>query len=152
MPLALDEEQQDLVLRELAALGPDLSDPAAQARLQALAAAVRAGTVAEEELDTLGALLEVSLQSGHARRLHRADGEQALVQLFAGTPHGAALAAAVRDVNRALAQLAGQPLESARLSSSVPGVYSLVLSTNRLQLTLRLEPAAPRVQSVEVGL
>ena len=76
------------------------------------------------------------------------DSEPVLQSIFQRTPRGQALSSAARDVNAALRALRGQRLEHLRVSAS-PGRSSLVLETDRVRLTLAVDNAGPRVESVE---
>ncbi|HET6314892.1 MAG TPA: hypothetical protein VFG86_00435, partial [Chloroflexota bacterium] len=71
---------------------------------------------------------------------------------FNQTPAGRAQAEQTADVNRALAQLDGQQIESVRLLTRVPGVFLLQIGTESLELTLRLGPDGAAVESVGVGI
>ncbi|HET6316318.1 MAG TPA: hypothetical protein VFG86_07665, partial [Chloroflexota bacterium] len=146
MALALKAEEQELLREEVSALIralPDEPSPpppdaladvpyvgtstrlSVRERYAPLAAGIEAGELPDETLDAAGELLELGLQSGRIRRQHRANGEQALLRLFNQTPAGRAQAEQTADVNRALAQLDGQQIESVRLLTRVPGVFLL---------------------------
>ena len=115
MAIALKAEEQELLREEVSALIRALPDEVVQERYAPLAAGVEAGELPDETLEAAGELLELGLQSGRIRRQHRANGEQALLRLFNQTPAGRALSEQTADVNRALAQLDGQEIESVRL-------------------------------------
>ena len=89
------------------------------------------------------ALLDLVLQRG------RPLAEPVLLGIFGRTPRGQSLASATHDVNRALRSLKGQPLEAIRLSST-PGRYALTLETDRARLTLVMDQAGPRIESLEL--
>jgi hypothetical protein len=152
MALALKAEEQELLREEVSALIRALPDEVVRERYAPLAAGVEAGALPDETLDAAGELLELGLQSGRIRRQHRANGEQALLRLFNQTPAGRAQAEQTADVNRALAQLDGQQIESVRLLTRVPGVFLLQIGTESLELTLRLGPDGAAVESVGVGI
>src|SRR5919197_1637115 len=105
MPVTLKPEEQELLREELAAFAGLLTEADARARYAEVAAAVEAGELPDEALGPIGSLLEVGLQTGRIRKLHRAAGEQALLRLFGKTPAGQALAASTAEVNNALKQL-----------------------------------------------
>lgn len=152
MALQLKAEEQALLLEEVTAFGADLPEGEARQRFEQLTAAVEEGMLPDEVLDTLGVLLEVGLQSGYVRHIHRAATEQKLLRLFGQTPAGKARANAVDDVNKALAQLEGQTIESARVYGRLPGQYILLLSTDTCEISLRFAPDGAGVESVAVGL
>lgn len=86
--LTLDDVQRDVLAHEIDVLVRRLPDEVARAPYLRLRAAVEAGEVAEDLLGHLENLIELALQTGRARRFHRAEGEQALIQLFQRTPRG----------------------------------------------------------------
>jgi hypothetical protein len=120
-----------------------VGDPATQARYVALAEAASAGVVPPELVPSVEALLDLVLQRG------RPLAEPVLLGIFARTPRGQELASLTRDVNGALRTLKGQPLQVVRLSST-PGRYALTVETDRARLTLVLDSAGPRIESLEL--
>jgi hypothetical protein len=152
MPLRLSADEQELLRHEVAAFRDLVDEPAARRRYEALDAAVEAGEVPDETLADLGAMLEVGLQTGRIRKLHRAPGEQALLRIFGKTPPGEVLAANVADLNRALGQLAGQEIETVSVWTRVPGVYLLKIATDQCEMTLRFTPDGASVEAIELGI
>jgi hypothetical protein len=148
--LAVDAIQREILLEELAALVVSLRDSEARQPWEDLAAAVDAGEVEEPLLGRLETVLEMTLQTGRARRVHGADGEQALLRLFHQTPGGAAARRATQAVNETLATLEGQSVESALFTVQGPGVYRLGLQTDRCKLTLEIDRHGVSVESLEV--
>ena len=148
--LAVDPSQRELLLEELATLVVSLRGSEAGEPWEDLAAAVDAGEVEEPLLGRLETILEMTLQTGRARRVHGADGEQALLRLFHQTPKGAAARRATQAVNETLATMAGQSLEGALFTVQGPGVYRLGLQTDRCKLTLEIDRHGITVESLEV--
>lgn len=148
--LAVDGPQKEALLEELAALRGSLHDPAARAPWEDLAAAVAAGSVEEPSLGRLETVLEMTLQTGRARHVHGAAGEQALLRLFQQTPRGSAARRATQSVNDALAGLAGQTIEGMLFAVQGPGVYRLGLRTEGCRLTLEIDRHGVSVESLEV--
>ena len=74
--------------------------------------------------------------------------EPVLLGMFSRTPRGQEMAEATRDVNGALRSLNGQALETLRLTAT-PGRYALVVETERVRLTLVMDGAGPRIESLE---
>lgn len=146
----LDEIQREVLGEELAALRAGLQTPQARAPWEELAAAVTEGAVPEPLLPRLESALEMSLQTGRARRIHGADGEQALLRLFHRTPRGAAARRSTQAVNEALRALAGQTIEEMLVTSQGPGVFRLGLSTDRFRLSLEIDRHGVTVESLEV--
>jgi hypothetical protein len=106
--------------------------------------------VGEAELATLEKILEMTLQTGRARRVHGAEAEQSLLRLFHQTPRGAAARRSTEAVNKALRHLAGQPLEEILFTSHGPGVFKLGLRTERCRLALEVDRHGVTVESLEV--
>jgi hypothetical protein len=146
----VDATQREALLEELAALIHPIQDAGARAPWEDLAAAVDAGAVEEPLLGKLEHLLEMTLQTGRARRIHGATVEQALLRLFHQTPRGAAARRATEAVNRALAALAGQTLENLLFTPQGPGVFRLGIETDRCKLALEIDRHGVTVESLEV--
>lgn len=147
--LALDPFQREILLEELASLVVSLSGSEACEPWEDLAAAVDAREVDELLLGRLETILEMTLQTGRARRVHGADGEQSLLRLFHQTPKGAAARRATQAVNETLAALQGQNLEGALFTVQGPGVFRLGLQTDRCKLTLEIDRHGVSVESLE---
>ncbi len=147
--LALDAAQGEVVRREIEALTASLP-PDASDRYSHLARAVAAGEVDESLLPRLEEVLDLSLATGRTRRLHGAEGEQALLRLFRQTPRGLALARTVEGANRALSALAGQVIQGLSFSPRAPGAFRLEIATDSCQLTLEIDRSGVTVDSVEV--
>lgn len=120
-----------------------MSSEDARSRYAALAEAAAAGVVPDELLPALEALLDLLLQKQPLS-------QQVLLGVFQRTPRGRALSHAAHDVNAALKVLQGQSLEQVRISAT-PGRYSLTLETGSARLTLVLDNAGPRIESIETG-
>jgi hypothetical protein len=148
--LAIDPSQREVLLEELAMLVVSLRDAETRAPWEELAEAVDEGAVGEELLGRLEQILEMTLQTGRARRVHGAESEQALLRLFHQTPRGAASRRATEAVNRTLASLAGQTIETMLFTTQGPGVYRLGLETDRVKLTLEIDRHGVTVESLEV--
>lgn len=142
-PLALEDAERSVLAAEARVFAMRVSDPGVSARYQALASAADAGAVPPELVPSVEALLDLVLQRG------RPLAEPVLLGIFGRTPRGRELAGATRDVNAALRALKGQPLEVVRLSST-PGRYALTLETDQARLTLVMDGAGPRVESLEL--
>lgn len=151
MPIELSADERELLHEEVRDFLALLSDDA-RPRYRALVSAVEEGVLPDDALAPVGDLLEVGLQTGRIRKLHRAPGEQTLLRLFGKTPAGKAQAEAAADVNRALGHLAGQEIESLRLLARVPGTYLLHIGTASCEITLRLGPDGAAVESVALGV
>ncbi len=146
------DAERELVAEEIAALAASLRDESARARYAALAAAVAAGGVAEDLAPDLEGLLELSLGTGRARRLHGADGEGQLLRLYQRTPRGAAIRRRTDDVNRALSALAGQLLQGLSFTALGPGSYKLEIATDRCQVAVEIGRLGVTVDSLGVDL
>jgi hypothetical protein len=148
--LAIDAVQREVLLEELATLVVSLRDPETRTPWEELAAAVDAGGVEESHLGRLEQILEMTLQTGRVRRVHGAESEQALLRLFHQTPRGAASRRATEAVNRTLATLAGQTLETMLFITQGPGAYRLGIATANCKLTLEIDRHGITVESLEV--
>ena len=151
MSLVLKPEEQELLREEVAAFAAAAGERA-RADYAALLSSIDAGDVPDACLPLLGELLEVGLQTGRIRKIHRAAGEQALLRLFHKTPAGEAHTRSLADLNRALEQLAGQEIETVRVVARTPGSYLVQVSTGECELTLRFTPDGAGVESVAIGV
>ncbi|HYO14657.1 MAG TPA: hypothetical protein VE685_15795 [Thermoanaerobaculia bacterium] len=148
--VAIDAAQQEVLLAELAALAGSVHDPVARVRCEELTAAVAEGAVEEDLLSFFESVLEMSLQTGRARRVHGPESEQALLRLFQQTPRGGAARRATEAVNKALAALAGQTIEKMLFTIQGPGVFRLGVETDGCKLTLEIDRHCVSVESLEV--
>jgi hypothetical protein len=121
-----------------------VQDPATRERYERLSQAAADGVVSAELVGSVEALLDLLLRTG------RPLAEPVLSGIFARTPRGRELAEAAREVNAALRALKGQPLEVVHLTAG-PGRYALTIQTDRVRLSLVLDDAGPRIESVETG-
>jgi hypothetical protein len=76
--------------------------------------------------------------------------EQALTDLFYRTERGSGLREAAREVNTALEALRGHTIEKLSVTAA-PGRHTVAIDTDRCHLTLKLDRAGARIESVEVG-
>jgi len=148
--LTLTEEERSLLQSELAALLPALSGERRET-YQALADAVERGTVPTELLPLLEGVTKLALETGRARRLYRAEGEQILTELFRKTPSGQELTRHLQEVNKALSVLQGQTLQSIRVAMRTLGHFTVTVETEAATVTLAIRPDAVTVDSVSVG-
>jgi hypothetical protein len=150
--MRIDAIEGELLAPEITILAKSLKDPESRDRYLALRDAVVDGEVPEEQLEALGTLLEISLESGRIRHFYGADGEQTLIKLFRRTPAGRALSSAAEEVSGSLRALQGQVVEEVKVSTLGPGSYSLTIDTDRCQLSLRIDRGGVRVENVAVGI
>ncbi len=148
--LALEPAERELLATEALEFAETLKDAATRSRYVELSEGAAAGQVPERLVPSLEAMLELLLQTQQTRRRHGPEGERALSDLFYRTPRGAGLRQAARDVNRALEAIRDQTIEKLTVMSG-PGRHTLLLHTDRCQLTLKLDAAGARVEKVEVG-
>jgi hypothetical protein len=148
--LEVNEDQQVILLAEIEVLLAAVRDPVARAPFADLASEVLTGKVGEAGRETLEKILEMSLQTGRARRVHGPEAEQSLLRLFHQTPGGAAARRATDAVNEALRRLAGQTLEDVLFTVQGPGALRLGLKTDRCRLTLEIDRHGVTVESLEV--
>jgi len=152
LPLAVEPAERELLLEEIAAVAGAVHEPRARALYAELAAAVAGGEVAPELMAALQRVLEMSLATGRARRLHGAQHEAALLRLFFRTPAGTALRRSAETSSRALAALAGQRIAALAVSAQAPGVFRLQLDTDRCQVTLEVSRDGVEVTGLGVEI
>ena len=143
-------EAREVALAEAAAVLAMARDDEYRARLADVVAAVDEGEVEGEEAESLEQLLELGLQSGRLRAVYGPGGEQAALGLYRRLPRGAALTASAKEVSGALAALEGRSLDSVSLQAVGPGAFSLSLSADGVEVSLRLDRQGARLASVGV--
>ncbi|MBV9581155.1 MAG: hypothetical protein JO057_21445 [Chloroflexi bacterium] len=143
--MQLEAAEADVLAAEASAFARALPDPSASARYERLAAAAAARDIPDDLLAPLQTMLELLFTTG------RVTNRAVLQSVFARTPRGRQLAAAAREVNRALRTLRGQTLTDVRLSAAGPSQQSLVIETDRCRLTLELDRDGARIASLEAG-
>ena len=146
--IALSGEAAEVALGEAQAVLAMVQDHERRGRLADLVAAVGEGELAEDEADALAELLELGLQTGRIRAQYGPGGEQAALRLFRRLPRGQELSESAREVSGALASLVGKPLTGARIEATGPGTFLVSLSTDRVELSVRLDRNGVRLTSV----
>jgi hypothetical protein len=150
-PLKLDELQRDVLsslIQDFIAAAPE---SAGREDYLALNDAVEKMAVPPELTPSLGAIVEVALSTGHIRGTFGPAAELALSALFQKTPRGETILGSMRELNRALAKLRGQPLEEISASLRKPGVYALTIKSGEYRIVIRFDHDGAGVESVEVG-
>ena len=147
-----DEQDRELLLEELDGFTASLSDEDARIPYLALRRDIEAGQVSTENVPRLENILELTLQSGRARRRQSAVAEKRLLRLFNGTPRGAAVKRAVAETNEALASLKGQVLDTVSFAPGTPGAYRLLIDTEACRVDLEITRQGVSVKNVEIGI
>jgi len=150
-PLKLDRLQHDILAPQLDAFLAAATDDVARAPYLALRQALEAMAVPPELAERLGAIAEVLLTSGRVRNHYGPGAELSLWSLFQRTPRGRVVAASIDAANAALTRLHGQAIEGISAIARGPGTYALTIRTAEVQLVVRFEPAAIRVENIEIG-
>ena len=148
--VALGGEAREVALAETQAVLAMARDGDYRARLAEVVAAVADGELPEEEALVLEELLELGLQSGRVRAVYGPGGEQAALRLYRRLPRGAALAESAGEVSEALAALEGRRIDSISLQAVGPGSFSLSVTADGLELSLRLDRQGARLGSVGI--
>lgn len=142
--MQLDSAEAEVLAVDAAAFAKALSDPAARARYERLAAAAASGAVPDDLVPALETMLELVFERG------RPSNRAVLQAVFGRTPLGRQQSSAAREVNRALQTLRGHTLRDVRLSAG-PNRHTLVVETDRCRVTLEFDKAGARVASLEAG-
>ena len=82
------------------------------------------------------------------RAIYGPEGEAAALRLFRRLPLGRELGESAREVGEALSALAGGRLDSVALQSLGPAAFSLSLTVDGRELTIRLDRSGARIHSV----
>lgn len=140
----MDAAEGEVLAVDAAAFALALSDPAAKARYERLTSAAAAGTIPEDLVPALEAMLELLFEKG------RPSNPAVLQAVFGKTARGRRQSSAARDVNQALRTLRGQVLQDVRLATG-PSRHTLVVETDRCRLTLELDRDGAQVTVLEAG-
>jgi hypothetical protein len=141
----LQPAEAEVVSLEAAAFARALPDAAARTRYERLASQAASGTVPEDLVAALEAMLQLVFETG--RPVNRA----ILQSVYARTPRGQTQAATTRDVNRALGALRGQTLMELRVSAAGPSAQTLTIETDQVRVQLEFDRQGARVTSLEGG-
>lgn len=148
--LHLDADERELVRLELEPLVGALSGPRRDAHA-ALADAVDLGQVPGALAPLLGSVVELSLQTGRARRFYTAEGEKVLTGLYRRTPQGRQASAHLADVNRALEVLVGERVEGVSVRMRTAGHVTVTVTTPGATITLSSRADGVRVEALTPG-
>lgn len=148
----LDGQERELLLDELDAFTASLADTEAKIPYLALRPDIEKGGVSPDNVPCLENLLELTLQSGRARRRQSPQAEKRLLRLFHRTPRGGAVKRAVSETNEALASLKGQVLDTVSFTPNTPGAYRLLIDTEACRVDLEITRQGVSVRGVEIGI
>lgn len=146
--ITLRDEEHEIALAEVQAVYALASEPGFRDELAALLAAVGERELGSAESATLEPVLELALQTGRIRALYGPGGQQAALRLYRRLPRGRELGASAAAVTGALAALAGRRLDSVRVEATGPGSFSLALSLEGADVSIRLDRQGARLTSL----
>ena len=146
--IAVSGEAAEVALGEAQAVLAMVQDDERRGRLADLVGAVGGGELAEDDAEALGELLELGLQTGRIRAQYGPGGEQAALRLFRTLPRGRELSDSAREVSGALGAIVGKPLTGASIEATGPGTFLVSLSTDGVELSVRLDRNGVRLTSV----
>lgn len=141
--------EREVALDEVRAVVASARDDGYRERLETLLAALEAGEVDEEVAVQLEPIVSLGLQSGRIRSVYGPGGEQAALRLYRKLPGGRAVQASAEQVGTALSALRGRMLDSIAIQSVGPGAFTLALTADGMQLSVRLDRQGARLHSVE---
>ena len=148
----LDDQERELLLDEVDAFTSTLADAESKIPYFTLRQDIEKGGVSPENVPYLENILELTLQSGRARRRQSPQAEKRLLRLFHGTPRGAAIKRAVAETNEALEALKGQVLDTVSFTPNTPGAYRLLIDTEACRVDLEITRQGVSVKGVEIGI
>ena len=147
-PVALRGAEAEVALGETQAVLAATTSEVTRSALTKLCAAIESGALGAADGARLERVLELALQAGRIRAVYGPGGEQAALRLYRRLPRGTAAAQSARDVTDALAALSGRQLESASVEVVGPGAFTLSLTVDGKQLSVRLDRQGARLASV----
>lgn len=146
----LDDDEVELVALELEPLLGALTGSRREAHLL-LRETVDEEHVPPELTPVLGAVVELALQTGRARRLYTAEGEKVLTALYRRTPQGRSAAAHVTELNDALHVLTGETVEGVSVRMRSAGHATITMVTHGATVTLSARADGVRLESLVPG-
>jgi hypothetical protein len=144
----LKGEAREVALAEAQAVRAMAQSDEVRERLAELAGLLDDGGVAGDSADLLESVLELGLQSGRIRAIYGPGGEQAAVSTLRRLPRGRERGDSARDVTSALASFAGKTLDSIQITAVGPGAFTLALSADGLEASVRLDQSGVRLASI----
>ena len=148
-PIKVPATQREVALDEVRAVIESARDAEYRARLEAVVVALEAGAVGAEQAESLEPIVSLGLQSGRIRSVYGPGGEQAALRLYRKLPGGRAVQASATEVAAALSSLRGRTLDSIAIQPAGPGAFTVALSADGIQLSVRLDRQGARLHSVE---
>jgi hypothetical protein len=149
--LSINEQEREVLAEEIAAFAASLPGSESRGHYARLLDEIEGGQVESHLLPALQKALEISLQTGRARRIYGPQGEQQLLQVFRRTPRGGAIREAIEETNQALTALQGQSIQELRFSLLRPGVYQLGIETDRAEVVLEIDEQGVWAKNIAVG-
>src|SRR6478735_3295223 len=131
--LALKGEAREVALAEAQTVQAMARDESMRGRLAELVSAVDDGEVGGDSAELLESVLELGLQTGRIRAYYGPGGEQATLATLRRLPRGRERGESAAGVTRALATLAGAPLEAVRIAAVAPGVFTLSIEAGGVE-------------------
>ncbi len=150
--LAISVLHRGDLLGELAAYSASVHSAEERSDLARLAGSIASGEVPANLQAPLARLLDLSLSTGRARRLHGPEAEMAFLDLYRRTPAGIELARRDREAEAALGALVGAKLTGIAITGGRPGRVRIELSTELARLALDVDRSGISVASVAVEL
>ena len=148
--IAVRGDAAEVALGEAQAVLAMVQDEERRGRLADLVAAVQEGELGDDEAQALEELIELGLSTGRIRSVYGPEGEQAALKTFRRLPGGRALSESAQEVSSALDALEGRVLERVKVQSAGPGAYVVSVAGEGLELSVKLDRAGARIQSVGV--
>jgi hypothetical protein len=146
--VTLGAEAAEVALGEAQAVLALVQDDERRGRLAGLVAAVQDGQLGEDEAQALEEIIELGLSTGRIRGVYGPEGEQAALRTYRKLPRGKDLTASAREVTEALAALEGRLLEAISVHAVGPGAFVVGVAAEGLELSVRLDRAGARIQTV----
>jgi hypothetical protein len=146
--VTLRDGELEVALGETNAVLAAATNETSRSELTDLRAALERGQLDADEAAKLERVIELALQAGRIRAIYGPGGEQAALRLYRRLPRGRAAAQSAKDVTQALAALTGRQLDGATIEVVGPGAFSLTLSVDGKQLSVRLDRQGARLASV----
>ena len=148
-PIRLSAAEREVVVEEVRAVLTNARDDGYRYHLEEVIEALEDGRLDDDLASVLEPIVTLGLQSGRIRHVYGPGGEQAALRLHRKLPSGRAVQASADEVSEALSTLVGRTLDSVAIQPVGPSAFSVMLTTDGIALSVRLDRQGARLHAVE---
>ncbi len=150
---ALKEEEKKILSEELELLSanPEIGSKLSK-ELLCLQSDIKNGSLDENSSSIFCYVLEMLLASGEIRKKYGYNEELLILRLYKNTKWGSERENNMKQVNNALIALQDHKIDQIFFSLKLPGVYGLVINTDKCQLQFEINQFGIQPDKIEMEL